>query len=71
MAVRLPSRREPGFLRCGQGNARTGFLRGELQACRHFFHCELSRVDVWLRVLDPLDATCLDMQDAWFRGPPP
>lgn len=42
------------------------FYRGKLQACRYFFNWELPRVPAWLRVLDPVDATCVDMQDAWF-----
>ena len=65
MVVRRPPQREQGFQRCDQGDARTDFLRGKLQACRFFFHCELPQVGVWLRMLDPLDTPVLDMQVAW------
>jgi alkylation response protein AidB-like acyl-CoA dehydrogenase len=46
--------------------AERAFYRGKLQACRYFFQWELPRIGAWLKVLDPVDTTCLDMTDAWF-----
>ncbi len=43
-----------------------GFYRGKLAACRWFFRWELPRVGPLLDALDALDATCLEMQPAWF-----
>jgi acyl-CoA dehydrogenase len=48
------------------GEAERAFYRGKLQACRYFFQWELPRIGAWLKVLDPVDTTCLDMMDAWF-----
>jgi alkylation response protein AidB-like acyl-CoA dehydrogenase len=42
------------------------FYAGKLQACRYFFRWELPRVDAWLKLLRPVDTTCLDMQGNWF-----
>lgn len=42
------------------------FYAGKLQACNYFFRWELPKVAAWLGVLDPIDTTCLEMQDAWF-----
>ncbi|MBO9355631.1 acyl-CoA dehydrogenase [Bordetella petrii] len=42
------------------------FYRGKLQACTYFQCWELPKVAAWLRVLDPVDRTCLDMENAWF-----
>ncbi|MFZ0500930.1 MAG: acyl-CoA dehydrogenase [Steroidobacteraceae bacterium] len=42
------------------------FYRGKLHACRYFYRWEMPRVDSWMKVLDPVDDTCLAMQDAWF-----
>ncbi|MDB6105813.1 MAG: acyl-CoA dehydrogenase [Gammaproteobacteria bacterium] len=42
------------------------FYAGKLQACRYFFNWELPRIEVWLKVLDPVETTCLDMADEWF-----
>jgi alkylation response protein AidB-like acyl-CoA dehydrogenase len=42
------------------------FYRGKLAACRYFFHWELPKTQAQKRLLDSLDTTCLDMQDAWF-----
>jgi len=42
------------------------FCRGKLQACRYFQRWELPKVFAWLEVLDPVETTCLYMQDAWF-----
>jgi alkylation response protein AidB-like acyl-CoA dehydrogenase len=42
------------------------FYRGKLQACRYFFRWELPKVEQQLNLLDSIDTTTLDMQDAWF-----
>ena len=42
------------------------FYRGKLQACRYFYRWEMPRVDSWMKILEPVDDTCLAMQDAWF-----
>jgi len=42
------------------------FYQGKLQACAFFFRWELSKTRQWAELLDSLDPTCVDMQDAWF-----
>lgn len=42
------------------------FYRGKLQACRYFFNWELPKVYQQLDLLESIDTTTLDMQDAWF-----
>jgi alkylation response protein AidB-like acyl-CoA dehydrogenase len=42
------------------------FLQGKLQACTYYQRWELPRIDSWLAVVDSVDQTCLDMQNAWF-----
>ncbi|MCU0869662.1 MAG: acyl-CoA dehydrogenase [Burkholderiales bacterium] len=42
------------------------FHMGKLQACAWFFRWEMPKCTHWHRLLDTLDTTCLDMQDAWF-----
>ncbi|MFM9433071.1 alkylation response protein AidB-like acyl-CoA dehydrogenase [Janthinobacterium sp. CG_23.3] len=42
------------------------FYRGKLQACRYFYHWELPKARQQLDVLESIDTTTLDMQDAWF-----
>ncbi|WKB53271.1 acyl-CoA dehydrogenase [Eleftheria terrae] len=42
------------------------FLQGKLAAARYFFRYELPRIDAWLAVVESRDATCREMQDAWF-----
>ena len=42
------------------------FYRGKLQACRYFFRYELPRTAAQHELLRSLDATCLEMRDAWF-----
>jgi hypothetical protein len=42
------------------------FYRGKLQACRYFFHWELPKSAQQLDLLETIDTTTLDMQDAWF-----
>ena len=42
------------------------FCQGKLHACRYFFQWELPRTGAWFQVLEAMDTTCLEMQDAWF-----
>jgi len=42
------------------------FYHGKLQACRYFFRWELPKTDAQFDLLESLDTTTLDMQDAWF-----
>jgi Acetyl-CoA dehydrogenase C-terminal like/Acyl-CoA dehydrogenase, C-terminal domain len=44
----------------------SGFYYGKWQACRYFYLYELPKVDAMLELVESLDATTLDMQDAWF-----
>jgi hypothetical protein len=42
------------------------FYDGKRQACRYFFAWELPKVGPQLDLLKGLDATTLEMRDAWF-----
>jgi len=42
------------------------FYQGKLQACQYFFRWELPRTRHQFELLNNLDRTCLEMQDAWF-----
>ncbi|MBY0242805.1 MAG: acyl-CoA dehydrogenase, partial [Burkholderiaceae bacterium] len=42
------------------------FYQGKLQACRYFFRWELPKTGPQFDLLESLDTTTLDMQDAWF-----
>jgi alkylation response protein AidB-like acyl-CoA dehydrogenase len=42
------------------------FYQGKLQACTYFFRWELPKTKHWFDLLHNLDATTLEMQDAWF-----
>ena len=42
------------------------FYQGKLQACAYFFRWELPKTKHWFDLLHNLDATTLEMQDAWF-----
>ena len=46
--------------------AQSDFFHGKWQACRYFYLYELPKVDAQLNLLEALDTTSLDMQDAWF-----
>jgi hypothetical protein len=48
------------------GHDGSDFYHGKWQACRYFFLYELPKVDAMLELVESLDATTLDMQDAWF-----
>ncbi|MGB7903379.1 MAG: acyl-CoA dehydrogenase C-terminal domain-containing protein, partial [Steroidobacteraceae bacterium] len=45
-----------------------GFLRGKVHAARYFFDFELPKIDAWLAVVAARNATCREMQDAWFES---
>jgi butyryl-CoA dehydrogenase/acyl-CoA dehydrogenase len=42
------------------------FYQGKLQACAYFFRWELPKTRHAKDLLDNLDRTCYEMQDAWF-----
>lgn len=42
------------------------FYQGKLQACSYFFRWELPKTDHWFQLVNDLDPTCLEMQEAWF-----
>jgi len=42
------------------------FYRGKIAACRYFYRFELPKVAPMLNLLDDLDTTMLDIEDAWF-----
>jgi alkylation response protein AidB-like acyl-CoA dehydrogenase len=48
------------------GGSEAAFYQGKLAACRYFYRWELPRIDRWLRLLNPVDRTTLDVADAWF-----
>jgi len=48
------------------GATEEGFYRGKLAACDYFFGWEVPRVHGWLAVLDPIERTPLDVQEAWL-----
>jgi butyryl-CoA dehydrogenase len=43
-----------------------GFLLGKQKALAYFYGWELPKIDQWIKVLSPIDRTCLDMQPDWF-----
>jgi len=50
----------------GKSGHDADFYRGKLQACAYFFNWELPKVQPQLDLLESIDTTTLDMQDAWF-----
>ena len=50
----------------GLGEADVSFYQGKLQAARYFFRWELPESQAQAELLLAADATCLEMQDAWF-----
>jgi len=48
------------------GGSDDAFYRGKLAACSYFYRWELPRIDRWLRLLDPVDRTPLDVVDEWL-----
>ena len=49
-----------------QGGHDTDFYHGKLQACAYFFKWELPKIEMQLTLLESIDTTTLDMEDAWF-----
>lgn len=43
-----------------------GFLLGKEKALAYFYGWELPKIDQWIKVLSPLDRTCLEMNPDWF-----
>ena len=43
-----------------------GFLLGKHQAMVYFYQWELTKIDHWIGLLEPIDTTCLDMRPEWF-----
>ena len=53
--------------RAGRANGEdSDFYAGKLQACRYIFRWELPKVEPQCAILSRLDATSLEMRDAWF-----
>ncbi len=42
------------------------FYQGKLQAASYFFRWELPKTAHWYQLMNDMDNTCLEMQDAWF-----
>ena len=57
---------EQGLRALGKDGHDADFYRGKLQACAYFFRWELPKTAPQLDLLESLDTTTLDMQDAWF-----
>ena len=49
-----------------RGSDEEAFYRGKLMAAQYFFQWELPKCAGWCDLLESLDTTALDMQDAWF-----
>ncbi|MFZ5542470.1 MAG: acyl-CoA dehydrogenase [Pseudomonadota bacterium] len=49
-----------------QSAADSDFVQGKLAAMRYFFRHELPKTEAWLALVASRDATCREMQDAWF-----
>ncbi|MGH8807862.1 MAG: acyl-CoA dehydrogenase [Noviherbaspirillum sp.] len=57
---------EQALLAVGKSGHDADFYKGKLQACAYFFKWELPKVQPQLDLLESIDTTTLDMQDAWF-----
>jgi alkylation response protein AidB-like acyl-CoA dehydrogenase len=57
---------EQAWLAVGKDGHDADFYKGKLQACAYFFRWELPKVKPQLDLLESIDTTTLDMQDAWF-----
>ncbi len=57
---------EQALLAVGKSGHDADFYRGKLQACAYFFQWELPKTAPQLDLLESIDTTTLDMQDAWF-----
>jgi butyryl-CoA dehydrogenase len=50
----------------GQVGVDDVLVQGKLAACTYFFRYELPRIGAWLKVVETRDATCREMNEAWF-----
>ena len=57
---------EQAMVATGKEGHDADFYRGKLQAATYFFKWELPKVHQQLDLLETIDTTTLDMQDAWF-----
>jgi alkylation response protein AidB-like acyl-CoA dehydrogenase len=57
---------EQALVAVGKSGHDADFYRGKLQACAYFFKWELPKIQPQLDLLESIDTTTLDMQDAWF-----
>jgi alkylation response protein AidB-like acyl-CoA dehydrogenase len=57
---------EQALVAVGKSGDDGDFYRGKLQACRYFFLWELPKVWQQIDLLETIDTTTLEMQDAWF-----
>ena len=57
---------EQALLAVGKSGHDADFYQGKLQACAYFFQWELPKTGPQLDLLESLDTTTLEMQDAWF-----
>ncbi len=57
---------ESALVRLAHNTDKLDLRDGKLQACRYFYAYELPKIPAWLQVVARRDATCSDMQDAWF-----
>jgi alkylation response protein AidB-like acyl-CoA dehydrogenase len=57
---------EQALLCTGKSGHDADFYQGKLQACMYFFKWELPKAHQQLDLLETIDTTTLDMQDAWF-----
>ncbi|KRB78323.1 acyl-CoA dehydrogenase [Noviherbaspirillum sp. Root189] len=57
---------QQALLSTGKSGHDADFYQGKLQACAYFFKWELPKIQPQLDLLESIDTTTLDMQDAWF-----
>ena len=57
---------EQALAAVGKGGHDEDFYRGKRQACAYFFNWELPKILPQLDLLESIDTTTLEMQDAWF-----
>jgi acyl-CoA dehydrogenase len=57
---------QQAMLAVGKSGHDADFYQGKLQACAYFFKWELPKVQPQIDLLESIDTTTLDMQDAWF-----
>ena len=57
---------EQALAATGKESHEADFYRGKRQACAYFFKWELPKTQPQFDLLESIDTTALDMQDAWF-----